>query len=120
MSKLIKPGLSISILKDAIDSYIHSNMVHVNYAVYKELKHRGDTVSMLSQIKPYYFRSKQQYCTRNMTYLRFLTVLRQLCKYFNLVFSNKIIYYKGNYEPTIIIYIEKGLSTADVLESPKT
>ena len=60
--------------------------------------------SFYDKLLEYYHVSKQYYVTRKMTYKSFITVLRQLCKYFGLTYSSQIKYIKSNYE--IIYHID--------------
>ena len=64
--------------------------------------------NMFNKIEPfiekiinYYYDSKKYFVTRKMCYMKFITVLRQLCNSLNLKYKNDIVYDKSSYE---IIY----------------
>ena len=67
----------------------------------KMFNHLGDFIKSL---EGYYFNSKNYYITREMTYKNIVTIVRQLCKYHHIPFSNKICYSKSKYEITYYIY----------------
>lgn len=51
-----------------------------------------------------YHIAKQYYVTRNMSYTRFCTVLRQICKSNSINFTTKILYVKSKYHIPYYIY----------------
>lgn len=56
-------------------------------------------------LKEYYHDSKSHYILRKLTYVRFLTVIRQICNANKIVYSTKILYSNSTY--SITYYIEK-------------
>ena len=51
-----------------------------------------------------YYTSKKFYLTREMTYSYFLTIIRQLCKVCNILFTYKIKYISSKYMIEYYIY----------------
>ena len=49
-------------------------------------------------IKKYYHKSKQYYVERNKTTTNVATVIRQLCKLYNIEVKSKLKYYNSTYE----------------------
>ena len=65
---------------------------------YKRLSLTDCLKPFLEIITPFYYKSKQFYATRDMTYNYFLTIIRQLCNYHNIQIENKIHYSKSKHE----------------------
>lgn len=53
--------------------------------------------------KSHYYSSKQKYLENPITYKKFLTILRQICKYNKITYTSEIKYDKSQYN--IIYYI---------------
>lgn len=105
MNQVIKPGLSSQILYDFLGDYILNNKLFITTSLYKKLVTNNTYAIFLQKIEPFYYKSKQFYCTRDITYNRFLTILRQLCKNFKLAYTSKIMYYNAGYENTLLIFV---------------
>ena len=65
---------------------------------YKKCVFNKTVNSFLLLIKPYYFSAKEYFVTRRMTYLHFLTVLRQLCGHQGGTYMTDMQYDKSSYE----------------------
>ena len=59
----------------------------INHIVYKKMRYYEYYDEWLLCLKPYYHLSKQVYTTRKISYNGFTTILRQLCKHFDLEYS---------------------------------
>ena len=105
MSQVIKTGLSCQFLYDLLGEYIINQKIYITNSLYKKLVTNHTLDIFLKNIEPFYYSSKKFYCTRVMTYIRFLTVLRQLCQYFKLSYTRKIIYYNSTYETTFLMFV---------------
>jgi hypothetical protein len=105
MSQVIKPGLSIQVLYNLVGVYVSTNKLFVTNTLYKKLVANNTCAIFLQTITPFYHKSKQFYCTRTMTYKRWLTILRQLCQYFKLSYTSKIQYYNSTYETNLLIFV---------------
>ena len=55
-------------------------------------------------IKPYYHASKQFYLERKMEYNAFTTIIRQICKNNNIMFTTQIKYNESKYNIQYLIY----------------
>jgi len=78
------------------------------YLINKESFKRGHLFSnnitdFYDKILPYYHQSKRHYLENALTYKKFLTIIRQVCKNNNILFRSEIKYMKSTYE--IIYYI---------------
>ena len=67
-----------------------------------------ETISKFMEFcKPYYHLSKQKYLERKMTYNTFTTILRQICKFNNILFTSQIYYNHSTYFIHYLIYFPK-------------
>ena len=109
MSQIFKKTVPLNILYDLLDIYSQHNSKYylINDVFFKKLKFDNVLEKFLESIKPYYFDSKRFYVERNMTYVRFTTVIRQLCKFHKLHFSSKILYDRSKYNINYYIYKNK-------------
>ena len=55
-------------------------------------------------IKDYYHISKRHYITRELNYIKFCTVIRQICKLNSIKYNTKILYNKSKYHIPYYIY----------------
>jgi hypothetical protein len=58
----------------------------------------------LSSLKEYYHLSKQFYLDRKITYNTFTTIVRQICKNNNIMFTSQIKYNESKYNIDYFIY----------------
>jgi hypothetical protein len=105
MTQIIKPGLSIQVLYDLLGVYIASNKLFVTNSLYKKVVSNNTNAIFVQTILPFYHKSKQFYCLRTMTYNRWLTILRQLCKYFKLPYTSTVRYHSSTYDMTLLILV---------------
>jgi hypothetical protein len=110
MSQIFKKRVPLDILYDLLNSYSYHNSKYylVNDVFFKKLKFDNILDKFLNTIKPYYFESKKFYVERNMTYVRFTTIIRQICKLHELHFSSKILYDRSKYNINYYIYKNRG------------
>ena len=106
MSQIFKKAVPLHVLYDLLDLYSHNNVKYylVNDIFYKKLKFDNVLEKFLQTIKPYYYDSKRFYVERDMSYVRFTTIIRQICKFHKLHFSSKILYDRSKYNINYYIY----------------
>jgi len=63
--------------------------------------------SFLKELEDYYHISKKFYLNRKMTYTKFMTIIRQICKKNEIPFTSKILYDKSSYNIIYFIYHKK-------------
>jgi hypothetical protein len=73
---------------------------------YKQLKHNDKINNFYEYLRPYYYKSKVYYTNKN-NYIGFLTILRQLCKLFDIECSSKTVYGQGTYTRQLCIHIDR-------------
>jgi hypothetical protein len=76
----------------------------ITFDVFKQLEFHGITRRFLEELKEYYYPSKHIYLTRKITYKRFATILRQICRNLDLPFISKIVYSHNQYSTIYIIH----------------
>jgi len=75
-----------------------------NKTNYKKALFNNKIEPFIEKIINYYYDSKKYFVTRKMDYMKFITVLRQVCNSLELKYKNDIIYDKSNYEITYCFY----------------
>jgi hypothetical protein len=73
----------------------------VSKAAYKKAKLDDAIVPFFTQLKKYYHKSKHFYLDRGDNYKNLITVIRQICKNHEIIYTSNIKYSKSKYE---IIY----------------
>jgi hypothetical protein len=91
------------------EGYFILNKVAFKKAVYNNL-----VIEFLESLKPYYHKSKVKYVEKHTNYNSFVTVIRQLCNYYNVVYKSVIKYDKSTYE--IVYYISSSTFENPLLE----
>lgn len=76
-----------------------------NCASYKKICFLNKLQPFLDVLTSHYHISKQYYATRPMNYVRFLTIIRQLCKHFNILYTPVKKNLRSTYEISYFIYI---------------
>lgn len=74
------------------DTYVFNNYC------FKRIKLNDMLEPFLEKIKQYYHTSKLYYINRPINYMRFITIIRQICKLNNIKTKSKIKYYNSTYE----------------------
>ena len=85
---------------DKTDTYLL-----LNKAAYKKAEYFNYLQPFLDELKEYYYKSKQFYLTRKLTFFFFLTIIRQICNYSDIKYDMKVVYVKSEYDTNYYIYI---------------
>lgn len=80
----------------------------INTTSFKKAQHNNLVKPFCEAILPYYHISKQTYVTRDLTYARFCTILRQIAKANDVIFVSKINYDKSKYEINYYFYYDQN------------
>ena len=80
-----------------------TNMIVINNDSYKRSTLKNELQDFLDKILECYHISKIHYVTLKMSYYKFTTVIRQICKQNQISYTSKIKYFRSTYE--IIYYI---------------
>ena len=106
-SQLFRKPVPISTLIDFLETngYKRLNGIIFSKASFKKSQMFGTLDPFLNGIKDFYRKSKQKYATRAMSYKNIITIIRQICKYHHIPFTNRMKYENSTYEIIYIIYI---------------
>lgn len=106
-SNIIKNDMSIDILYNFLDigTNILNNYYVFNKEIYKKYVYNNNIESFCKLLKKYYKKSKFFYLERDMNFIKFVTIIRQLCNYLNIEYKTSTKYDKNTYN--IIYYIKK-------------
>ena len=74
--------------------------------VYKKIIFKNVLEPFLLTIKPHYHKSKQKYIERKMTYTRFVTVIRHICKILDITYTSIMKYANSSYRIDYYIYLQ--------------
>ena len=81
-----------------------NNFYIIDMVSFKRLEYYDILNTFVKKVEPYYINSKKFYVTRKLDYNKFLTLIRQICKFSNINYYSKISYDKSKY--FIKYYIE--------------
>ena len=106
-SQIFKSNIPISMLIDLFEKICikYDNHYILNNNAYKKGMFNGDIQQFIQDCIPYYYISKRKYLTRTLNYNHFITIIRQICKYLNIKYNNKIRYEKSTYDIIYNIYL---------------
>jgi hypothetical protein len=71
---------------------------------FKKLVYNNLHSDFLNAITEFYHSSKQFYVTRKLTYNSFTTIIRQICKSNNIMFTSQLKYNESKYNIDYFIY----------------
>ena len=91
-------------LLDNIKSFKNEKYYMIDILSYKRGVYSNVIPDFMTNIKPFYHLSKHFYIDRELTFTRFTTVMRQICKANNIMFTSKIKYDKSKYNIVYYIY----------------
>jgi hypothetical protein len=107
MSNIIfKKDISDNILYDFLHIYceIENNYYILNDLTYKKYKYNDLIIPLLNNLKEYYKKSKVYYLEREISYNNLLTIIRQISRFKDIYYYNKIKYNSNKYN--IVYYIK--------------
>lgn len=103
--QLFKNHIPIEILYDLLynNTIKTEDYYCINKESYKKLIFNNQLDPFVQSLKEYYHLSKQSYLVSPITYSKFITIVRHICKLNNIKYTSKIKYDKSTY--TIYYYI---------------
>jgi hypothetical protein len=111
MSQIFKKIVPHEILFELLEKiYLRKTDTYyfINTTSYKKAQHYNLIKPFCEVILPYYHISKQTYVTRDLTYAKFCTILRQIAKSNGISFVSKINYDKSKYEINYYFYYDQN------------
>lgn len=100
---MLKNNFDIKILYNFLEKVCDKyNDGSYNYFIidntsFKKIEYYEILDNFKKEIEPYYINSKKFYLTRKLDYNKFLTIIRQICKFSNIYYYSKISYDKSKY-----------------------
>ena len=73
--------------------------------VYKQMIFKEVIPAFLDKVKPHYHLSKQFYITRKISYSRFITIIRHICKMIEITYTSTMKYSNSSYQIDYFIYV---------------
>ena len=83
MNQVFQSEPPFNILTDLLErfTYKEGDRFIVDYVMYKRILFFNYQDEWLDQLRGYYYENKSFYVTRKFTYVSFINIIRQLCKY---------------------------------------
>ena len=69
-----------------------------NKSLYKKAVFRDTITPFVASLDVYYYDSKKHYVRRKMDYIKFITVIRQLCNSIGVKYDTQLVYNNSSYE----------------------
>ena len=115
------PGQIFRILveKEYFFDFLEENCVKydtyylINKIAFKKSIFNNSLEHFCIDIKNNYYKSKQYYATRKLTYSKFTTIIRQICKSLDIKYESKIKYDKSVYDIVYKIYFTEENQNSD-------
>jgi hypothetical protein len=108
MSQVFKYVVPIALLTELLDKICESGEEYViDNNAYKRMKFHGYHTPFLETLAPYYHLSKRFYVERELTYTTFMTIVRQICRIYDMEVRSKIHYGDSTY--AIAYVLTKGV-----------
>ena len=106
-TQLFKTNVPIEILLDFLKLIAEDKEDHylLTKILYKQAEYNNQITDFVNSLKSHYYKSKLYYVERKLDYVKFMTIIRQLCNANNIGYTTKIVYNNSNYE--IDYYISK-------------
>jgi len=69
-----------------------------NKSLYKKAVFKETITPFIQSLDIYYYESKKHYIRRKMDYIKFITIIRQLCNSIDVKYSTQLVYNNSTYE----------------------
>jgi len=96
----------------------HSQYV-VNYDSLKKAKFTEIIDTFIDEIRPYYYLSKRSYLDEPLTYKRFLTIIRQICKHNHILYRSSLKYQYSEQRMEYYVYFGEEAEFDDTISDPE-
>ena len=83
----------------------------IDYNCYKTMVYHNHHIPFQEKVKTYYHNSKQFYADRKFSYNSFVTIVRQICRINDIVFTSQIRYNESKYNIDYFVY-HQGIDVA--------
>jgi len=105
-NQIIKKMIPSSLLYDLLDKVcLKTDKFYVfDMNAYKKIQFHKYEAEFCEALKEYYHQGKQFYLERKMKYNAFTTIIRQICKLTNIMYTSQIKYNESKYNIVYYIY----------------
>jgi len=105
-SQIFKEKVPLSILYNLLDQIAlkKDNYYLIDMNAYKKMMYNEQHIEFCNTLKTFYHQGKHFYLERKMTYNSFTTIIRQICKQEEVMFTSKINYNKSKYNIDYTIF----------------
>lgn len=105
-TQIFKQKIPVEILYEILENICVKNDKYyiLNNISFKKAIFNNYISDFYEKCRPYYHNSKHNYLDKKLTYNSFITVIRQICKSNNIMFSSKIKYENSSYDLHYFIY----------------
>ncbi len=69
-----------------------------NKSLYKKAVFKETITPFIQSLDVYYYESKKHYIRRKMDYIKFITIIRQLCNSIDVKYTTQLVYNNSTYE----------------------
>ena len=91
MSQIFKYVVPLALLTDLLDKICNPGEHYIiDNNAYKRMKFHGYHTLLIETLAPYYHLSKRYYIERAMTYPSFMTIVRQICRIWDIEIRTNI------------------------------
>jgi hypothetical protein len=106
-SQIFKEAFPTFILQKLLDSIAIkiTNGYVINHNVYKKGLFNEKIIEFIKECMPYYHVSKRKYLEKKLTYNSFVTIIRQICNFNKITYTNKIKYENSQYDIVYYVYL---------------
>ena len=99
---IIEPNILWDFIKD--NGEAKEDYYIFNKSLYKKAVFRETIPPFIQQLEVYYYDSKKHYVRRKMDYIKFITIIRQLCNSIGVKYDTQLVYNNSTYEIVYSIY----------------
>lgn len=105
MSQIFKYVVPKTLLTDLLDKICQpvGQEYLIDHDAYKRMKFHEYHTPFLETLAPYYHLSKRYYIERGITYITFMTIVRQICRIHEIEVRSNIQYGDSTYTITYMI-----------------
>ena len=99
---IIEPNILWDFIKD--NGEAKEDYYIFNKSLYKKAVFRDTITPFIQGLDVYYYDSKKHYVRRKMDYIKFITIIRQLCNSIGVNYDTQLVYNNSTYEIVYSIY----------------
>ena len=105
-NQIFKKSVPDNILFDFLSQItkLSGNYFYIDKYSFKKAVFLNIVDDFIAKLDEYYYSSKKHYIQRKINFNRFITILRQICKFNNIPITSEISYERSTYKISYFIY----------------